>query len=132
MKKINKKGFTLTELLATIVILSVVITIAVPAVIGVSNMIKQNMYESKVKLILQNAKLYGEDQNVTSETRIKVSDLCGKYITRDDGLESGCLKNPKDNNLMDSCEIVLTNPNGRVVASWPYSGDGAETKDGCN
>ena len=128
----NKKGFTLTELLATIVILSVVVTIAVPAVIGVSNMIKENMYKSKVKLILQNAKLYGEDNDVTSETRISVFDLCGKYITKDDGLQSGCLKNPKDNKLMDSCEIVLTNTNGRVVASWPYSGEGAIIKEGCN
>lgn len=129
----NKKGFTLTELLATIAILSVVITIAVPAVIGVSNSIKENMYKSKIKLILQNAKLYGEDNYITSETRIRISDLCDKnYIKKDDGLESGCLKNPKDNKLMDSCEIILTTTNSRVVASWPYSGEGATIKEGCN
>ena len=48
MKKLDKKGFTLTELLATIAILAIVVTIATPAVIGVSNSIKKNMYESKV------------------------------------------------------------------------------------
>lgn len=128
----NKKGFTLTELLATIVILSVVVTIAVPAVIGVSNLIKENMYESKVKLIQQAAKLYGEDNEAVSS--ITVKDLCDKkYVTKDDNASATeCLLNPKDNKSMGDCEINITRNNGRVIASWPYSGDGAETKEGCN
>lgn len=61
MKKINKKGFTLTELLATIVILALVAVIATPAVIGVSNSIKKNMLESQKKLIMRAAVLAYED-----------------------------------------------------------------------
>lgn len=41
MMKNNKKGFTLVELLAVIVVLAIIITIAVPGTIAVSNKIKK-------------------------------------------------------------------------------------------
>lgn len=97
MRKImkNNKGFTLTELLATIVILAVVVLIATPAVIGVSNLIKNNMWDSKRKLIEQSAKLYGEDGNTGCK---QIKELCNNgYITPDEGLtKDQCLENPKD------------------------------------
>ena len=57
----NNKGFTMVELLATIGILALVITIAVPSVISVSKQIKNNMYKARIKLIESNAKLCVED-----------------------------------------------------------------------
>lgn len=123
----NKKGFTLTELLATIAILSVVITIAVPAVIGVSNSIKENMYKSKKKLLLQAAKLYGEDTNVSGNVYIRdiapyANNQTGKhYVKCDDNAPEGkCIVNPKNNKDMIWCEITITiNPDtGRVSTSW--------------
>lgn len=97
MRKImkNNKGFTLTELLATIVILAVVVLIATPAVIGVSNLIKNNMWDSKRKLIEQSAKLYGEDGGTGC---VKINVLCEKgYVKADEGLDdTQCLENPKD------------------------------------
>ena len=132
MKKLNKKGFTLTELLATIAILAIVVTIATPAVIGVSNSIKENMYKSKVKLILQNAKLYGEDDETLAE--ISVKDLCDKdYINKDDNAsDSECILNPKDNKSMGNCKINITRNNGRVITSWKYWGDSPTIQEGCN
>ena len=53
----SKKGFTLVELLAVIVILAVILAIAVP---GISNMIessKRNAFESSLKMILKAAEL---------------------------------------------------------------------------
>lgn len=118
MKKLNKKGFTLTELLATIVILSVVVTIAVPSVIGVSNLIKENMYKSKIKLVEKSAKLYGEDGNVGC---IQIKELCNKdYIKPDKGLsESECLENPKDGNIIGEHYIKIEeHSSGRVKATY--------------
>lgn len=129
MKKLNKKGFTLTELLATIAILAIVVTIATPAVIGVSNSIKKNMYESKVKLISQNAKLYGEDNEddffSESVTKcIQVKELCSNnYITKDDSATAEeCLENPKDGGFLGDDYVLLEKQSsGRIKAT--YKGD---------
>lgn len=53
MKK-NKKGFTLVELLAVIVILGVLLMIAVPAIQNVINKSRRNSFESAVKLTIEN------------------------------------------------------------------------------
>lgn len=117
----NNKGFTLTELLATIVILGVVALIAVPAVRGIANNLKEDMLEEKKKLILKNAKLYAEDNE--SSTEITVKDLCGKYITPDDGLDQNqCLTNPVNGLTMGDCKITISYNKGKGSASWNDSG----------
>jgi type IV pilus assembly protein PilA len=49
----NKKGFTLVELLAVIVILAVILAIAVPSISGVMDSAKQSAFEDNVKLIIK-------------------------------------------------------------------------------
>ena len=57
----NKKGFTLVELLATIVVLIIIIGIATTSALSISARTKKRMYETKVGLILDAAKLYAQD-----------------------------------------------------------------------
>ena len=57
----NKKGFTLVELLAVIVILGLVATIAIPTSMTISDEIKKNLYCEKVDLLLSDAKRFGND-----------------------------------------------------------------------
>ncbi|MEF2690303.1 MAG: type II secretion system protein, partial [Bacilli bacterium] len=69
MKK--KKGFTLVELLAVIVILAVILVIAVPQIMSVIESARKGSIESTAKLIAEgaereytNRKILGKDTNV--------------------------------------------------------------------
>lgn len=48
----NKKGFTLVELLAVIVILAIILAIAVPGISGIINSARRGSFESDAKMIV--------------------------------------------------------------------------------
>ena len=74
MKK--KKGFTLVELLAVIVILAVILIIAMPKISDVIKNSKESSLETTAKLIASQAeKKYTENQVLDSSTTIKCSDV---------------------------------------------------------
>lgn len=54
----NKKGFTLVELLAVIVILAIILAIAVPTISGLINNSRQQAYQSSEKMLAKAAKLF--------------------------------------------------------------------------
>ena len=58
MKKINRKGFTLVELLVVIVILAVIMSIAIPSVTSSIERSKQKQKDSKIEMVLSAAELY--------------------------------------------------------------------------
>lgn len=123
----NKKGFTLVELLAVIVILGVLTAIAVPSVLGISKKIKSNMYDSKIKTIEVAAELWADDHKsdcLSQINTLKVGQLIPDYLKADDN--SGNFNSPtdgtslKEKKLNDlginvacpkSSEIIITNLN---------------------
>ena len=81
MKK--KKGFTLVELLAVIVILAVILIIAMPKISDVIKNSKEASLETTAKLIASQAeKKYTENQVLDGSTAIKCSDVA--KISNDD------------------------------------------------
>lgn len=55
--KTNKKGFTLVELLAVIVILAIILAIAIPGIGNIINTAKRGAFESDVKMMLKDIEL---------------------------------------------------------------------------
>ena len=52
-----KKGFTLVELLAVVVILAIILAIAIPTITGLIEQSKKNSFDSSVKLLIKTAQM---------------------------------------------------------------------------
>jgi len=127
--KMNNQGFTLVELLAVIVLLAVIATIATPSIMGISRKIKAEMLTTKIDLILEDAKLYGQDHmsNIASKTTKFKGYTClntsigelreSGYLSSDKSdEEAGCIVNPVDNTCLDEYKIILYIKNKRIVS----------------
>ncbi|HHT38306.1 MAG TPA: prepilin-type N-terminal cleavage/methylation domain-containing protein [Mollicutes bacterium] len=71
----NKKGFTLVELLAVIVILAIILAIAVP---GISNMIdnsKKSAFEADAKMIITGLEYQNLEASLGQATAVTIKDL---------------------------------------------------------
>ncbi len=126
----NNKGFTLVELLAVIVVLALLVSIAVPGAIKISNKLKVNMYCSKIDLIETAAKLYGEDRkesftaNFTTSSgtykskTIKVLDLINSGDLKKDNETSPYIVDPRDDSKMDDMTLTVYVKYNRVYVSF--------------
>jgi len=133
----NKKGFSLVELLVVIVLLGIIMTLAIPAITGITRSIKDNMLEKKVELIEQDALLYGEEMKmsiINSTTKyngykckvVVVKDLVPEYLDKDNEdctIGTNCIIDPSDeNNYLDNYNIILYYKNKRLKAKLDIEG----------
>lgn len=100
MKKLNKKGFTLVELLVVIVILVVIMSIAIPSITSSLERSKQKEYDAKVKLIVSAGEFYADKHKNSFNPSVGVS--------VDTLIEEGLLteeeaKDPTTNNKINGC-----------------------------
>ena len=65
---INKKGFTIPEMLAVIVILGILVTISTGVYNGISQRLKENSLTKKVAYFKEKALEYAEEENIGDET----------------------------------------------------------------
>ena len=96
-----KKGFTLIELLSVLGIMAILLLIAVPTYVTISQNIKERMYQAKVREILAKGESYAEE---TNNYAFLVNRLLeeGK-ISADD--ESGNIYDPRDKRKMN-CDLI--------------------------
>lgn len=105
-----KKGFTIIEILATITLMLLIISIIVPGVMSFSKDIKEKEYKSIVESILISAKEYGED-NINSFVGSNCLQYNGSVLKVSNLLEEGYLKgnnnkseiiDPRNNEIIDN------------------------------
>ena len=133
------KGFTLVELLAVIVILALLLTIAVPNVISLSKKIRNNMFCTKVDNIEIASKLYGDDNLdgfIDGQMELYVSDLIDNNVFKKEdkncvlrNSSNPCVKDPRNNAMMDTDKIILKKQDKQITAEYQYKNN--EDKDYC-
>ena len=97
MKK-NKKGFTLIEVMATIVILAIILVIAVPIYNGVSEKINESIYQSKIDEVIAKAESYAREnhafvfniQTLIENGLIHSDNETGAYVDPRNGRDMHC------------------------------------------
>ena len=112
----NKKGFTLVELLAVIAILAILVIIALPNVMGMFNQAKQNSFTTEIKEIFKTAQ-----QQWISDSMINTGDIA--YFR--DGGASGDTANGKGLSLSGRTELdffIKINKSGFVTQYYATDG----------
>jgi len=124
----NKKGFTLIEILCVIVLISVLAVMVSTNLFKSSSNNNKKLYCAKLKMLEEYASEYGlkyeleldnskELYNGYKSLKIKVNDLVlAKKLEPD---KDGDVINPIDNSKMNDMEIVLYLKNNQIKAEIP-------------
>ena len=129
-----RRGFTLVELLGVIVIMSIILTIAIPSVIKIQSIIQNKMYCDKVKLLANSAKLYGRDikEDLPSSNNpltVNAGELAKTNYFKRDNSTSPFINDPRtgnENKYMDEVEFELYVKNNSVYVAY------VDVDDMCN
>ena len=130
MKKKNSRGFSIPELLAVIVIMGILVTIATASYNGISRSLKQKTYDNKISLIKTKAIEYAMDNKVDVGTISVATLLQEGYLDMDANLEdeygNNKLSNPLGgyldcykidiNKYIDDYDVDITNDNSCELA----------------
>lgn len=109
----NKKGFTLVELLAVILILGVIMGIGATAVTNTKKKISEQQYENVINNILIKAEDYAHKNSFTKNIEITVQDLIDRGILVPG--EDGIVTSPIDNSNINCYKITVTYTKGERV-----------------
>ncbi|MBQ8192803.1 MAG: prepilin-type N-terminal cleavage/methylation domain-containing protein [Bacilli bacterium] len=85
MKRLNKKGFTLVELLVVLVILVVIMSIAIPSITSSLERSKEKQKDATIKLIVSAGELYADRHKNTFDGIVTVAELIDNgFLTREE------------------------------------------------
>lgn len=139
MKKLNKNGFTLVELLVAISVLAIVMIIALPQISNVKNTNQTTKYKKYAESIVSSAKLYtdsyAEDMfgnNKSGCVDVPYSELRNKDLVKDIKLEGATCNNANtyvrvrkaNDHYFYERAITCKDRDGKVVYEEPLAADG--------
>lgn len=104
----NKKGFTIIEVIASIVIVLFITAIAVYNITEMSDKSKNQIYNEKINLALTKAKEYGNDNLDSLTTNCKgitIGDLINMHYLAEE--ENGRIYDPRTNESMNDIWICV-------------------------
>ena len=118
----NKKGFTLVELLAVIAILAILLTIVVPSVFRIMDDYRSDSYDVMVDMLEGASRLYVSRNRVEVEYVLNQNDVY--EITVDDLIKTGLLtppiKNPRTDNSVPLNHKIFVYKNTEGVINYCY------------
>ena len=121
-----KKGFTLVELLAVIIILSVVSILVFPNVIDIINKSKQNLYNVQVSDIELESKNWAlENSDKLDKYHLNATYLSLSTLKKEGFLEVEELKNPLTGKGMNGCVEIKYNPSTSQY-TYKYNDDSCD------
>ncbi len=117
-----KKGFTLVEMLAVVLILGLLLVIGVPIYQGIQKSTAESIYESKIANVKAKAEGYSEEHGVFVYDIRKMLNL--GLLTPDS--EAGDFKDPRDNRDMkcDMVQVSLEDNQYYASVTTGYNDDG--------
>lgn len=104
-----KKGFTLIELVAVVIVLGVIGIIVFPVVNSTIKNGKQKSYDAQVELIIEASKKWGVKNaellpDGDNETKVYVNTMIQDGLLKNVSKEG--LINPIDDTVMDGCVVI--------------------------
>ena len=115
----NNKGFTLTEILAALVIISIALIVVSKEIGKTLSITKQESYDLMKQNIAQSADIYIKECNKTEKCGLKWNNNKTKFkakVLKENGYYVN-LKSPIDNKDLSEClTIEVTKNNGIVIS----------------
>ena len=127
MDGMNKKGFTLVEIMAVIGLLSIVVVLAVPAIINIRKNILLKEDASQINSIESAAVYYAQDTGTTGiicvDKLLETGYLDPTYKYNTNGCTSinGCLIRPSDNQLLNLKKVTISKTGIKTKAIYDAS-----------
>ena len=110
-----RKGFTLVELLAVIIILGIILLIIVPNVAGILNRSQERLNEEQIREIESAAKQWGLRNLNIKDNKPYKGDNVISYVTIDTLQKGGFLENKDVRDLTDNSDVSL---NTKICVSY--------------
>lgn len=122
-----KKGFTLIELMAVIIILGIILLIIIPNVTGILNRSQERLNEEQIREVENAAQQWGIKNLIIKDNKPYRGGSEVKYVTIDTLQKEGFLENKdvKDltdnSNVSSNTKICVSYKNNQFV--YEYGGD---------